>query len=109
MVREAKVEKLLSHPREVTPLEKFQEARVEDVLYKLDLLAIINSSKGMTKEKIKALRPEQQVDVYNTCEQAIAEIQRVMDMIKPAIEGEYLLKGGSGGEHRQISTRSEPL
>jgi len=100
MVREAKVEKLLSHPREITPLEKYQEAKAEDVLYKLDLLAIINSSKGMTKEKIEALTAQQKVDVYNTCEQAIAEIQRVMDMVKPAIEAEYLLKGGGGGEHR---------
>ncbi|MCL0057524.1 ParB N-terminal domain-containing protein [Dehalococcoidales bacterium] len=94
MVREAKVEKLLAEPREVTPLEKYQEAKAEDVLYKLDLLGIINSSKAMTPEKINALTAEQKADVYHTCEEAIIEIRRVMDMIKSTVEPEYLLKEG---------------
>lgn len=94
MVRDAKVEKLLSHPREITPLEKWQEAKYKDVMYKLDLVGIIESSKVMTKEKIDVLTPEQKADVYQTCEQAIAEIKRVMDMLEPAIEAKYQLKGG---------------
>lgn len=94
MVRGAKVEKLLSQPREITPLEKFQEAKHEDVLYKLDLLGIINTAKAMTKEKIDVLTPAQKADIYNTSEQAIAEIKRVMDMVRPAIEAEYQLKEG---------------
>ena len=93
IVREAKVEKLLAHPREVTPVEKYQEAKAEDVLYKLDLLGIINSTRAMTQEKIAALTPEQKADVYHTCEQAIAEITRVMDMIRSTTT-EYLLKEG---------------
>ena len=94
MVRDAKVEKLLSHPREVTPLEKAQEAKQEDVLYKLDLLGIINSTKAMTQEKIDILTPEQKADLYHTCEEAIAEIRRVIDMIGPVIEAEYRLREG---------------
>lgn len=94
MVREAKVEKLLSQPREITPLEKYQEAKVADVLYKLDLLGIINSSKAMTPEKISALTLEQKADVYRTCEEAISEIKRIMDMIRPTIRAEYQLKEG---------------
>lgn len=94
MVRDAKVEKLLAHPREVTPLEKYQEAKAEDVLYKLDLLGIINSTMAMTQENIDALTPEQKADVYHTCEQAIAEIRRVMDMIESTTEAKYLLKEG---------------
>lgn len=94
MVRDAKVEKLLSHPREITPVEKWQEAKYKDVMYKLDLLGIINNSKEMTREKVDALTPEQKADVYQTCEQAIAEIKRVMDMLEPAIEAKYQLKGG---------------
>lgn len=94
MVRDAKVEKLLAHPREITPLEKWQEAKHEDVLYKLDLLGIINSSKAMTPEKISALTPEQKADVYHTCEQAITEIRRIMDMIRSTTEAKYLLKEG---------------
>lgn len=92
MVRDAKVEKLLSHPREITPLEKWQEAKHEDVLYKLDLLGIINSTRAMTQEKIDALTPEQKADVYHTCEEAITEIRRVMDMTRPTIRAEYQLK-----------------
>lgn len=94
MVREAKVKKLLSEPREVTPLEKWQEAKHENVIYKLDLLGIINSTKAMTPEKISALTPEQKADVYRTCEEVITEIRRVMDMIKSTVEPEYLLKEG---------------
>ena len=94
MVRDAKVEKLLSHPREVTPLEQYQEAKYEDVLYKLDLLGIINSTRAMTQEKIDALTPEQKADVYHTCEEAISEIRRVMNMIEPGIQAEYRLKEG---------------
>ena len=93
MVRDAKVEKLLTHPREVTPLEKYQEAKAEDVLYKLDLLGIINSTRAMTEEKISALTPEQKADVYHTCEEAITEIRRIMDMIR-STTAEYLLKEG---------------
>jgi len=92
MVREAKVEKLLSQPREITPLEKWQEAKHEDVLYKLDLLGIINSTRAMTPEKISVLTPAQKADVYRTCEEAITEIRRVMDMIRPTIRAEYQLK-----------------
>jgi len=94
MVREAKVEKILSQPREVTPLEKWQEAKHEEVLYKLDLLGIINNSKAQTPEKISALTPAQKADIYHTCEEAIAEIRRVMDMIKATVQPEYLLKEG---------------
>ena len=94
MVREARVEKILSEPREVTPLEKWQEAKHEEVLYKLDLLGIINSSKAQTPEKISALTPEQKADVYHTCEEAIAEITRVMNMLRPSIEAEFQLKEG---------------
>lgn len=94
MVRDAKVEKLLAHPREVTPVEKYQEAKKEDVLYKLDLLQIINSTRAMTQERIDALTPEQKVDLYQTCEEAIAEIRRVMDIIRPAIEAKYQLREG---------------
>ncbi len=94
MVREAKVEKLFSQPREVTPLEKWQEAKHEDVLYKLDLLAYINSCKAMTPEKISALTPEQKADVYHTCEEVISETRRIMDIIKSGIQPEYLLKEG---------------
>jgi hypothetical protein len=94
MVREAKVEKILSQPREITPLEKYQEAKHEDVLYKLDLLGIINNSRAMTPGKISALTPQQKADVYHTCEEAIAEIRRVMNMIRPTIKAEYQLKGG---------------
>jgi len=92
MVREAKAARLLSQPREVTPIEKWQEAKHEDVLYKLDLWGIINSSKSMTLEKISALTPQQRADVHRTCEEAIAEIERVMDMIKSITEPEYLLR-----------------
>lgn len=92
MVREAKVEKLLSQPREVTPLEKWQQAKHEDVLYKLDLLGIINSSKAMTPEKISALTREQKADVYHTCEEVISEMRRIMDMIKSTVEPEYLIE-----------------
>jgi hypothetical protein len=94
IVRDAKVEKLLTHPREVTPLEKYQEAKAKDVLYKLDLLGIINSTRAMTEEKISALTPKQKADVYHTCEEAIAEIKRVMDMIRSTTEAKYLLKEG---------------
>lgn len=94
MVRDAKVEKLLSHPREVTPLEKYQEAKHEDVLYKLDLLGIINSARTMTQEKIEALTPAQKADILETSEQAISEIRRVMNMIEPSIQAEYRLKEG---------------
>lgn len=94
MVREAKVEKLLSQPRQITPLEKYQEAKHEDVLYKLDLLGIINSARAVTQEKIDVLTPAQKADVYNTSEQAIAEIRRVMDMIRPTVEAEYQLREG---------------
>lgn len=94
MVRDAKVEKLLSHPREVTPLEKYQEAKIEDVLYKLDLMGIINNSRAMTEEKVSALTPEQKADVYHTCEEAITEIRRVMNIIKSTTEAKYLLKEG---------------
>jgi ParB-like chromosome segregation protein Spo0J len=99
MVRDAKVEKLLSHPREITPLEKWQEAKHEDVLYKLDLLGIINSTRAMTPEKISVLTPAQKADVYRTCEEAITEIRRVMDMIKSGIKPEYLLKGAGDGKY----------
>lgn len=91
MVREAKVEKLLSE-REKTPIEERQEAKREDVLYKLDLLGIINSTRAMTQEKINVLTPEQKLDVYDTCKQAITEISRIMDMIRPAIPAEYQLE-----------------
>jgi ParB-like chromosome segregation protein Spo0J len=94
MVRDAKVEKLLSHPREVTPLEKWQEAKHEDVLYKLDLLEIINSARAMTQEKIDALTPVQKADVYKTSEEAITEIQRVMNMLTPNIQAKYRLREG---------------
>lgn len=95
MVREAKVEKILSQPREITPLEKYQEAKHEDVLFKLDLLGILNSSRAMTPEKISALTPNQKEDVYRTCEEVIAEMQRIMDMIRPSsIQAQYRLKGG---------------
>lgn len=94
MIRDAKVEKLLSHPREITTLEKIEEAKHEDVLYKLDLLGIINSAKAMTQEKIDVLTPAQKADIYHTSKQAIAEIRRAMDMIRPAIEVEYQLMEG---------------
>lgn len=94
LVREAKVEKLLSQPREITPLEKYQEAKHDDVLYKLDALGFINSSKAMTPEKISALRPEQKADLYQTLEQVVTEARRVMDMIRPTIRAEYQLKEG---------------
>lgn len=94
MVREAKVEKILSQPREITPLEKWQEAKHDDVLLKLDLLGIINSTSAITQEKINALTPAQKADIYATGEQAIAGIRRVMDMTKPSIQAEYQLKGG---------------
>ncbi len=94
LIEEKRLEKLLFQSREVTPLEKWQKAKHEDVLYKLDLLGIINSSKGMTSEKISALTSEQKADVYRTCEEAITEIRRVMDIVKLIIEPEYLLKGG---------------
>jgi len=94
MVRDAKVEKLLAHPREVTPLEKYQEAKKEDVLYKLDLLQIINSTRAMTQEELDALTPEQKLDLYQTCEEAIGEIRRIMDMIRPTIEAKYKLREG---------------
>lgn len=94
MVREAKAEKILSQ-REITPFEKYQEAKHEDVLYKLDLLGILNSSRAMTPEKISALTPNQKEDVYRTCEEVIAEMQRIMDMIRPSsIQAQYRLKGG---------------
>jgi hypothetical protein len=86
MVREAKVEKILSQPREITPLEKYQQGKHEEVLYKLDLLGIINSSKAQTRDKINTLTPAQKEDVYRTCEEAIVEIRRVMEMIKRTIE-----------------------
>lgn len=94
LVREAKVEKILSHPREITPLEKYQEAKHEDVLFKLDLLGILNSSRAMTPEKISALTPDQKEDVYRTCEEVIAEMQRIMGMTKSSIRADYQLKGG---------------
>jgi len=94
LVRDAKVEKLLSHPREISPLEKAREAKAEDVLYKLDLLGIINSAKVMTPENIAVLTPEQKADIYRTSEEAIAEIRRVMYLVKPAIEAKYRLREG---------------
>lgn len=94
MVREAKVEKILSQPREITPLEKYQEAKHDDVLYKLDLLGILNSSRAMTPEKISALTPDQKADIYRTCEEVIAEMQRIMGMTKPSIRADYQLKEG---------------
>jgi len=48
----------------------------------------------MTDEKISALTPEQKADLYQTCEQAIAEIRRVMDMVRPSIEAKYQLREG---------------
>ncbi len=82
----------VSFNREITPVEKWQEAKHEDVLYKLDLLGIINSTRAMTPEKISVLTPAQKADVYHTCEEAITEIRRVMDMIRPTIRAEYQLK-----------------
>jgi len=94
MVHEAKVEKLLAHPREVTPMEERAEAMEKDVLYKIDLLGIIHSSEAMTQGKIDALTPAQKEDLYATCEEAIAGIRRVMDMLKPSIKAEYQLREG---------------
>ena len=94
MVRDAKVEKLLTHPREVTPAEEHAEAREKDTLYKIDLMGIIYSSNALTQEKIDALTPAQKEDLYATCEQAIAGIRRVMDILKPGITTEYQLRKG---------------
>ncbi|MDI6814911.1 MAG: ParB/RepB/Spo0J family partition protein [Dehalococcoidales bacterium] len=94
IIRDARLVRLLGREREITPLEKYQEAKEKDVLYKLDLLGIINSSKAMTQEKIDVLTPAQKADLYNTCEEAVAEIKRVMEMIKPSVEVKYQLKEG---------------
>lgn len=91
LTRAAKVEKILSHPREISVEEKRLEAKVEDVLFKLDLLSMIASAKGMTQEKIDVLTPAQGTDVYETCEEAIKQIRRVMDMIRLSVEVEYKL------------------
>ena len=48
----------------------------------------------MTPEKISALTPAQKEDVYRTCEEVIAEMQRIMNMTRPSIQAQYRLKGG---------------
>lgn len=89
--RAAKVEKILAQPREIPIEEKWQQAKADDVLFKLDLLSMIASTKTITQEEIDALTTDQKEDVFETCEKLIREIRRVMDIIKPSTEVEYRL------------------
>ena len=93
IVREARADKILGKPREVTQLERFQKAETDVVLHKIELLRMINTNSTITLEKINILTSAQKVDICDTCETLITGTQEVIDMIMSTMNIVYQIKG----------------
>lgn len=95
MVREAKVEKILTRP-EVAKPERVVERELKGaaLLYWLDLEKMTASARGIDVKQLDALPPNHKEILYQSGQECVQEITRVNDSLKKNLEVPYRLKEG---------------